>query len=459
MNAMDPNENQKSSKPFKNILFRVGVCIGILFIGVIGMSKLASLKKPPAESMVAERRLRVETLDVRAEKVPVQITGYGEVRVLNEVMIASEVAGKIVKVHPSLEVGEIIPAGETLFKIDDINYQASLKEADAAVAQWETTIQRLKTQATIDEKRLKTLKRNRDLSRGEFERIRSLFDVDKVGTRSGVERAEQAYNATVDQADQMAQAVTLYPMRTREAQSSLAAAKARQIFAQANLKRCRVKAPFEGRIKSVTIEKGQYVTPGKPLMTLADDSTLEIHVPLDSRDARRWLRFDHNNATGKSAWFAGLEDLPCTIHWTEDINEHFWKGQLNRVVNFDSKTRTLTVAIRLDGQSAQEGEAMGLPIVEGMFCEVRIPGKVLNDVFRLPRGAVSFDNTVFVSVDNRLKTVDVEVARKDADYAYVSAGLRPGDKVITTRLIDPIENALLEISPSTEEHNQKEKTS
>ncbi len=206
-----------------------------------------------------------------------------------------------------------------------------------------------------------------------------------------------------------------------------------------------MKTAFTGRIKSVNIEKGQYVTPGQPVITLADDATLEIRVPLDSRDARQWLRFDGASTENKTAWFAGLEDLPCTIHWTEDKDGHHWQGRLHRVVKFDPKTRTITVAIRVDAKSALSGDAKKLPLVEGMFCEVRIPGRTLEDVYRLPRKAVSFENTVFISVNDRLKTVSVQVARVDGEFAYISGGFNPGDRVIITRLIDPLENALLEI--------------
>jgi hypothetical protein len=34
----------------------------------------------------------------------------------------------------------------------------------------------------------------------------------------------------------------------------------------------------------------------------------------------------------------------------------------------------------------------------------------------------------------------------EGEYAYVADGLNAGDMVITTRLIDPLENVLLEIT-------------
>jgi hypothetical protein len=84
--------------------------------------------------------------------------------------------------------------------------------------------------------------------------------------------------------------------------------------------------------------------------------------------------------------------------------------------------------------------------VEGMFCSVKIPGRTLHNVFRLPRQAVSFENTVCLANSNRLKTVPIKVARVEGENVYIAGGLNAGDTVITTRLIDPLENALIEIT-------------
>ena len=81
-----------------------------------------------------------------------------------------------------------------------------------------------------------------------------------------------------------------------------------------------------------------------------------------------------------------------------------------------------------------------------MFCSVKIPGKTLEGVVRLPRSAVTFDNTVYLAnPENRLKTISVTVARTEGQTVTISEGLNLGDTVITTRLIDPLENALLQV--------------
>jgi len=119
---------------------------------------------------------------------------------------------------------------------------------------------------------------------------------------------------------------------------------------------------------------------------------------------------------------------------------------LHRVVTFKQQTRTLTVAVRIHAETAVSQDQTTLPLVDGMFCAVKIPGKKLQKVIRLPRWAVTFDNTVYIADDeNRLKTVPVVVARSEGDNIYISEGLIRGDRVITTRLIDPLENALLEV--------------
>jgi len=179
-------------------------------------------------------------------------------------------------------------------------------------------------------------------------------------------------------------------------------------------------------------------------LRLADDSVLEIHVPIDSRDAKKWLRFEDAPARLETAWFPTLEPVPCNIRWTESSDGAFWQGTLDRVVDFNEQSRTVTLAIRVSAAQAAAPEAGPLPLVEGMFCAVEIPGRTMEQVFRLPRWAVSFDNTVYLARDGRLKTVSVGVVRTEGETAFVGAGLKAGDRVVVTRLVDPLEGTLLE---------------
>ena len=435
--------SENESKPKNRILFRAIVVSAIIFVGIVIAGGFMSFRKPPPQMPIPEPALQVEVLDAKPENVPVAITGYGEVRVLNEVSITPEVSGKVVKIHPRLEPGEVIEEGEIIFRIDPRDYEAAHIEARATVAQMESSLTRMKRQYEIDRERLKTIQRTGELSKQQYERVKGLFVVDKVGTQSGVDQAEQTFNNASDQQEQMAKAVELYPLQIKETESNLLSTKSRMETAKIRLERCTIKSPFDGRIKSVSVEKGQYVSPGMSVITLADDSVLEIQVPLDSRDANKWLPFDDNTNNTSNAWVKGLKQVKCKVRWTESTSADYWEGTLNRVVKFDEQTRTVTVAIRIQGTEALSINHGSLPLVEGMFCSVEVPGKILQNVYRIPRWAVSFENTVYVAIDNKLKTVPVKIARAQGDNAYISEGLEPGDRIIITRLIDPLDNTKL----------------
>lgn len=448
-------DSSKKKRQKKHVMIRILICAVILTVGWAGMKGLANLKQPPTEAETEERAIKVRTMMVQPRNYPVAITGYGQARALTVVTVAPEISGRVIHTHPELKTGQIIPVDEVMFQIDPADYEAGLQEARAGVTQWQNAIARLEMQLSIDSQRLKTLKRSSQLAKTEFERVKRLLETDRVGTRSGMDQAERAYNSTQDQADQIAQAVSLYPLQIKEAESSLVSARARLSIAATNLSRCTVKAPFDARIKSVALETGQYATPGQTVLTLADDRVLEIQVPLDSRDARHWLQFEPQAGNhSPTAWFANLKPVECKIRWTENKDGPPWIGILNRVVRFDQQTRTLAVAVRIAAESAMSNAERALPLVEGMFCTVEIPGLTMRNVYRLPRQAVNYENKIYLAdADNRLKTIAVTVERIQGDFVYVSQGLNPGDAVIVTRIIDPLENALLDLadSPGTRE--------
>ena len=198
----------------------------------------------------------MKTLVPRPRDVAVSIQGFGEVKPLNTVSIAPEVAGTIVAVHPRLEVGEIIEKGALLFAVDPVNYQSALDQALAVVAQREKTVARLREEFRQEGLRLATLKRNRDLAQAEFVRVSDLFKKNRVGTRSGVDKVEQTYNAARDLVDQMNRMLTVYPLQIKETESALAAARASLDLAAANLQRCRITAPLHWPFENRGCRKG-----------------------------------------------------------------------------------------------------------------------------------------------------------------------------------------------------------
>ena len=389
---MDKPDNTNS------VGFRLVLCMVIIVAAVAGFIVLKNMKKPPAQAAEVERPLLVDGVQVKYSDFPVRISGFGEVRSRSVVSISAEVSGKVKAVHSRLEVGEIVEKGEVLIALDDRDQKLEYETAET---------------------RLKTLQRDHELAVKEYERLKSLYESSKTGSLSSVEKAEKGVNAITDRISQAEQA--------RES-------------ARLRLERSVIKAPFTCRITEVMVEQHEYVTPGRKLMTITDDTDLEIVVSLDSRDVINWLEFDPENGAASSSWFAPLVNRECVVAWTED-NKVKAKGRVDRIVRFDPGSRTILVAIRLE----HDPDKM-VPVVDGMFCKVTIPGLMFEKVVVLPRHAVSFENTVYVAVANRLHTRPVKVGRLEQEQAVIVEGLSPGEIVVTTRLEQPLEKTLLSVN-------------
>lgn len=423
----------------------VSILLIIAFLagGFLAMRTLRNLRKAPPTTPPKEARLTVEVVRLEPEDVPVVITGHAQAQPLDIVAVAPQVAGNVVAVHPDVEVGRVIPAGEVLFRIDPRDYEAAVAQARAQAEQARSALGRLRSQSESDKSRLDTLARTKELAQAEFERVRGLFEESQVGTRSNVEKAETAFNQTRDALDLLRQNVGLYPFRIQEQAEALALAEASLDKAALSLERTEVRAEFTARVKEKKIEAGQYVAPGAAVLTLANDSVLELAVPIDSRDAADWLDFEDGPAApAEASWFSRVKKVPCRVVWTES-ERNAWQGVLDRVKSFDEASRTVTVAVRVDAAAATAGDTP-LPMVEGMFCRVEIPGRTMAGVYRLPRWAVSFQGDIYLSRDGRLEIKKAEIARSQGTDTFLSGGVAAGELAVVTRLVNPLPNALLE---------------
>lgn len=382
-------------KESPSVFLRIFLCLLILGAGFGGFIILKKLKKPPLQMEAQERFLPVQVVQVQPKQVPVVISGYGEIRSRSVVPISAEVTGRIISVHKDLQVGLVVKKGDILCTINDQDYRLEFETAQA---------------------RLQSLSSDLELARKEFARVSGLYKKNKVGSLTSVETAERSVNGIVNQRVQVQQTMELAKLR---------------------LERCVIRAPFTCRITELNMEQEEYVTPGRKLFTVVDDSDLEVEVSLDSRDAVNWLRFQPGRDRG--AWFGLPDETGCTVTWTEDDDVQ-GTGRLDRVVRFDPKTRTLVVAVRLSPDNSSS-----FPLVQGMFCRVDIDGRSLQDVFVLPRQAVSFEGKVYVVSDDRLHTRIVEVVRVQDGKALFTGGLQTGETVITTRLENPLENTLVRV--------------
>jgi multidrug efflux system membrane fusion protein len=379
--------------PVAVLLVRFILCLLILAGGFWGMKRFKAMKKPPVQVEQKERALAVQVQEVQPETVPVLISGYGEIVSRSVVTLPAEVSGRITTAHKNLHLGAVIQKGDVLYVINDQDYRLEMDGAQA---------------------RLSNLSRDLELARKEHDRLGGLFKKN-IGSQSSVEQAERTVNSIQSQIIQITQSLQ---------QTKL------------YLSRCIIRAPFTGRITELFAEQDEYVNPGKNLLTLTNDNDLEVQVPLDSREALKWLRFLPSQ---EGSWFGKPEKTTCTVTWTENPAIQA-QGHIDRAIRFDAKLRSVVLAVRI-----QPKKNTAIPLTQGMFCNVNIQGHAIQDAFVLPRQAVSFENTVYVVEKNRLHTRPVKVARIQDGKAMIVQGLQKGEQVIITRLENPPENSLVQI--------------
>ena len=98
-----------------------------------------------------------------------------------------------------------------------------------------------------------------------------------------------------------------------------------------------------------------------------------------------------------------------------------------------------------------------LPLLLGAFVDVAVEAQPIEDAIRVPRLALRNGDEVYVmNEDGLLDIRTVEIAWSEPDSVLVTAGLRPGDLLVTSRIPIPVPNMLLRTSEGTPELDSME---
>ena len=438
--------NNNTIKKFKGPLLTAVFCLMVVGAGMLGMVKLADSRQVPPHKPEPPRGLNVSAVPVETVSVRLKASGYGQADVVNVQEISPQVSGNIVEKHPALEEGGMVKKGELLFKIDDTDYAIALEKARAEVKLDEAAIAQYRISLDRDNGRLAAAQKNTLLGKAEYQRLKTLYENDRVGTLSNVETAEQSYNSLQDTEKSLKKTIALYPLQITEAQNDLAKDKADLKTAELNLARCTITAPFSGRIKTEAVETGAYMAAGTSALTLADDRVLEIQVPLSDKDAFEVL------GLGRSGnWFSGIENVDCRVESVTGGVAASAAANIHRVIRYDADSRTLYLAVRVfSGQTGIGTEVghknsagtagTGISLMEGMFCNVNFEGRQVDNTVKIPLTALNADSTVFLSRDSKLKTLKVSQVTANATHTWVSGAFEVNDFLITSSLSSPVEN-------------------
>jgi len=170
------------------------------------------------------RALPVESTLVKIATVFEEITSVGTLLAEEQVVIRSEIAGRILAIHFS--EGQRVAANQLLITLDPAEYEARLAESQAAVK----------------------------LNRLSFERTKDLLSKNLA--------SHQTYD---------------------EAAAKLDESLARQQVDEISLKKTKIVAPFKGILGLRNLSQGAYIKEGQDLVTLVDKSSVKVDFHISEK--------------------------------------------------------------------------------------------------------------------------------------------------------------------------------
>lgn len=408
------------------ILPPVGIGIAIFFW-------LAQGRESPLRVEPAEQAHAVRVIEASALELAPTAEGHGPVRPAKVWKAVAEVAGRIIEVHPRLRDGETLAAGSELLRIDPVDYELALAQAEAELAELAVTEENLRALLEIEQ-------RNQGLADQELERLRSLSRQRTVSD-SDVDQAERTALATRGAVQTLKNQLTVIPAQRRLLESQAARAKR-------DLDRTRIHAPFEMRIANLSVEAEQYVGVGQTLFEgdAVDRVEMDIQVPLF---ALRRLFLDHPELVVEPSRIREL--LPAALGLDPlvrlDLGDHVaeWDAEFVRVDDqVDPQTRTMGVVVAVDRPFDKVIPRMRPPLWKGMFVQVILRGHSFGSRVVLPRSAVRNEAVYLMDDDERLRRQPVEVLFDQDQWTVIARGVHPGDWVVLSDLIPAVPGMLLD---------------
>ncbi|QJA05351.1 efflux RND transporter periplasmic adaptor subunit [Thermosulfurimonas marina] len=366
----------------------------VLILG-IGLSwYLIHTRKRPPERPQRRPALVVRTMVAKPQPYTYTVETTGEVVASRVAELAAEVSGKVLWVSPRLLPGRVVRAGEILVRLDPTDYQAAVARAEAELREAERALAELSAEA--------------QRARAEWESLHPQVPPPPLAVK------EPELSA---------------------ARARVSAARKNLQKARADLHRTEIRAPFAGRVLSVSVERGSYLVPGRAVATLYPLEGLEVYAPVADHFLP-YLRVPGFNTRGPGSRAAVL--------WEAGKKVYRYPAQIARLGGkVEEKTRLIPLYLRFTKPPSP-------PLLPGVFVTIHLWGRTYPSAFRLPAVALhrSRGQTfVWVVEKGRLSRRPVKVLQETEKEVVILGGLSGGEHVVIQRLLGALPGTLVTERP------------
>ena len=405
-----------------------------------------------------------ETLDVETNGVVVPF---------REVMLASEVAGRLTFKSEQCRAGNYVSKDDVLFRVDEQDYRLTVERLTAQ-KQSEYSQQRELEQEVSNTQRLVEVSR-KDLEFQERE-VKRLKDLPTgYATAAELDAAERSRLTSINALTSLENQLDL--LRTRRTRIELAEKLADAELQQAklNLSRCEIVSPISGIIVNEAVQNDSFVNRGTTLCTIEDTTKIEVscnlrtdqlamilnQIPSTPKSANKveGTNSDANRQTLISQSY-DLPPTPVTIVYRiagRDDIQYTWDGELSRYegVGVDVQSRTISVRVLVKEPRFVSAERVGknrsTPVpadqwmvptmLRGMFVQAIFRTKPNEPMLLIPKLAVRPGGEVWLfDQDSEALSNAVERAAQNEELSKKSDG-KEMDASQPTKGIAESENA------------------
>ena len=330
--------------------------------------------------MPKETQSSFETMTVAKSDIELPYKFSARMKGQNDVTVTPQVSGQLINI--CVAEGQQVKKGQTLFVIDSRNAQLDLEAAQANL------------QAALAQENSAKL---------EYESNKNLFDK-KIVSSYMLSNSENSY---------------------KQAQASVAQARAQVNRAKVNLGFCTITATVSGVIGEIPVRTGDQVSPATQLTMLSGNTTMDAEFSLTESIIEGMVQ-EGINIADKEKYLA---NLPPVTFVMKNGTEYPHKG---RIVSMSGVVNAATGSLTLK---------VSFPNPEGHLYS-GIQGTVVinlaeSDVIVIPQNAVvrMQDKSIVykVQADSTATAIDVTTADTGNGKDFiVTSGLNVGDRIVTT---------------------------
>lgn len=380
--------------------------LGVIAAFVLGIAILGSLR-PDAERKEPEAPAPVVFVqDVTYTPVSLNVSAQGEVRPKQQIQLTTQVGGQIVMVSDRFADGGVIEKGDVLIKIEDADYRLAVTRARARVASAQQSLAVEKAESALAQE-----------------------DYNELAGASG----------TAQPSD-----LTLRLPQLARAEADYQSALADLQDAKLGLARTSVRAPFDGRVRSIAANLGQFINPGTPIGEIFSTDVAEIRLPLTDEDLSR--------LNLPLAFFDKEQGPEVRLSTIAAGQMREWTGRIVRVdAAIDASTRQIAAIVEVVDPYGAAADN-GFPLAIGLYVDADIAGPTVPNATVLPRLAVQPTENGYVAYtvndEDVVVSNPITVAATTAQGFVVTDGLSEGDRVIISRLNSRVGSTVRALDPN-----------